>query len=167
MGCDKCAKATVKVRAIIVGENGQVLAMVGNALNKNEGWIGRAFLPGGKVRCDETAKDALLRELQEELGIALGADDIHPAGVVDLRYEEGGMVRREVAFAYLAKAPEGWSARSHEAYLDAVWMSLGEFGELALPVCMEEVVRRALIGETSIIAVDETKSLEGHAKKGE
>lgn len=45
--------------------------------------------PGGKVESSETPADALVREIQEELGITLDRDALAPAGFAE-RAAEGG-----------------------------------------------------------------------------
>jgi len=47
-------------------------------------WAGRLNGPGGKIARGETATTAIVREVQEETGVRLGA--VRPAGVLDLRF---------------------------------------------------------------------------------
>lgn len=43
--------------------------------------VGQAFIsPGGRVHADETPQQALIRELQEELGITVAESDLEPFG---------------------------------------------------------------------------------------
>ncbi len=56
------------------------------------------FLPGGHVEFGEFSKEALLRELQEELFINIANADI--IGVVENQYSTRGKDRQEINFIY-------------------------------------------------------------------
>lgn len=44
--------------------------------------------PGGKVEPDETPEHALIRELEEELGVTIAADDLSPLTFASHAYED-------------------------------------------------------------------------------
>jgi 8-oxo-dGTP diphosphatase len=75
--------STIVVAAAVVVENGRVLVT-----QRKEGshLAGKWEFPGGKVREGEDPRDALARELREELGIVVRAGDI--VDVTFHRYEE-------------------------------------------------------------------------------
>lgn len=50
-------------------ENGQILLI---RSHHNQVW----YFPGGKIDCGETKEEALIRELQEELGLSLVRTDL-------------------------------------------------------------------------------------------
>lgn len=46
-------------------------------------YVGKWALPGGRVERGETARQAAVRELHEEAGIVVDADDLTPVGIYD------------------------------------------------------------------------------------
>ena len=66
--------STIRIAAaLLIGSDGQTL------LVRKRGT--QAFMqPGGKIDCGETAQGALVRELQEELGISVNIQSLMPLG---------------------------------------------------------------------------------------
>lgn len=58
---------------VLVIRNGKILL----SRRKNTAWLdGHLCLPGGHVEKDETPRQALVREIQEELGVTVREDDL-------------------------------------------------------------------------------------------
>ena len=90
--------------------------------------------PGGKVEKEETAEAALVREIEEELGVQLDPADLQPACFAS--DEIGG--RRMILLLYLCRA---W--RGEPAPLDAAalrWATLGEMRALPMPPADEPLI---------------------------
>ena len=101
--------------------------------------------PGGKLEAGETARDALHREIAEELGcvIEVGGE----LGPVTHAYEKV-TVRLMPFLARLAPGSPGPVAREHEALR---WVSAEEIAEIALPeadapIVAEWIARRTAAG---------------------
>lgn len=74
------------VAALIKNPEGQVLAVHLNKEKPEGVWV----MPGGKLEDGESARDCVVREAKEELGI-----DIHPlklAGICEVDYPSGSWV---------------------------------------------------------------------------
>lgn len=73
---------TIRVSAAIIYRDGRILAAHRSDAGPDTGWE----LPGGKVDPGETAREALCREISEELGCSLQL--IWPYDVVEHDYDD-------------------------------------------------------------------------------
>lgn len=80
-------------RAILLTREGAIVLV--RQVGKN--WC---FLPGGHVEAGENAVDALVREIAEETGVAVPAESIDRAGVVEHGYVEDGQPRHEINLVF-------------------------------------------------------------------
>ena len=59
------------------------------------------YLPGGKIDAGESAKEALVREIEEELGLTLDEDKLIPYGRITAdAYGELGLLMEQDCFLY-------------------------------------------------------------------
>jgi 8-oxo-dGTP diphosphatase len=73
------------VGAILENEYGEVL-LAQRPANKSTPFLWE--FPGGKIESLETPEDAMIRELFEEIGIQVQAEDLKPFTFVSLRYPD-------------------------------------------------------------------------------
>lgn len=96
--------------------------------------------PGGKVEIGETPENALIRELGEELGIAVVQEDIVP-----LSFATGKAGNRDlILLLYRVSAWQGEIGALHADEID--WFDADAMGELPMPPAdypLIECVRRA------------------------
>ena len=100
------------VIAAIIRQGDEVLLC-----QRKEGALaGKWEFPGGKIENGETPEECLVREIEEELGIAIEVDEIYQA--VHSHYEHGDFL----IIAYLARHISGEiSLRVHS---DCAWVEL-------------------------------------------
>jgi len=105
------------VRAIIVDEGKILIARMKGA---------HSFLPGGGVDRGEGAREALRRELYEELGALctigrfLGVAETH-------RVDEHGVMQHEISHLFAASSDQlksHFTPKSHENHLEFYWIEL-------------------------------------------
>lgn len=108
---------------IVAKCNGEVLLLK----RRIEPLKGFWALPGGMVNKGESLKDAVIRKIDEELGLKVVASDLHLAGVANFVH----MFRHDICLTYVAlfkeKPTEIILDYQHREYR---WVSFNELGEL-------------------------------------
>jgi NAD+ diphosphatase len=118
------------VAGVIRDEQGRVLVLVRGA----EPGKGRWDLPGGFVDPDETAEDALRREVREELGLEVTT--LRYVGSWPNAYEYMGVRYRTVDAGFVCEAAGAEAARPREEEIEAVMLLRPEevdIGRFAFP----------------------------------
>jgi 8-oxo-dGTP diphosphatase len=95
--------------------------------------------PGGKMEEGERPEAALVRELEEELGIAVDAGALEPAAFASA--DNGG--RQMLLLLYLCREWRGEPAALHASAL--AWVAPGDMASLPMPPADVPLVER-LIG---------------------
>ncbi len=142
----------LRIRKMVTFEKGDIrfnYRVVGIVFNKNWVLLHRAeeddfwTLPGGRVELLEPSKDALKREMHEELGVEVCEGRL--IWVVETFFKDGGILFHELGFYYLVELPKGCSlyrkrefwGKEHleedkEIRLIFKWFSLDELEALPL-----------------------------------
>ncbi|WP_353115282.1 NUDIX domain-containing protein [Microbacterium sp.] len=108
----------------------------GRALLVRKSGTERFMQPGGKPEAGESAAQALVRELHEELGLVVGEDALRPLGTfVSAAANEPGHRVVATAFAMTAE-PEDVQVQAELAELR--WLAPSERGEVLLAPLSEE-----------------------------
>lgn len=90
----------------IIRHNGNIL------LCRNVGWNDEYFyFPGGHVEFGETSSEALVREIQEEIGIHVNPPTY--IGGVEEMFEQSGTARHEISLVYAVDIDDP-NIESHE-----------------------------------------------------
>jgi 8-oxo-dGTP diphosphatase len=105
---------------------------------------GYTYLPGGHVEFGETSREALVREMQEETGLAATAGDL--LGVVESQFEQHGKKHCEISLVYrmaIEPAPDASKpVAAREDWIAFEWRPLDELDAAnMLPPEMREYVR--------------------------
>lgn len=119
---------------VVLDDDGRVL-IARRAAHRHQG--GRWEFPGGKVEVGETARDALLRELREEVGIAVLEADTWLELSFDYPDRQVALeVFRVHHFSGEAEGLEGQPVR---------WVAVSSLGEYEFPEA-NGVIVEALVG---------------------
>ena len=126
----------VGVGAIIIERGRVVLVKRGHAPLAGE-WS----IPGGALEVGETLREAVVREVLEETGIAIEPSDL--LGVYDrvLRDKEGRTIYHYVLIDFLCRRLDGEPRASGDAE-EARWFTKQEVGQLPLPPDTQDVIRK-------------------------
>ena len=118
------AQSFTVVAAALIGSDGRVLLQrraVGRAM------AGLWEFPGGKVEADERPEAALVRELEEELGIAVAEKSLSAGPFASA--DNGD--RHMLLLLFLCRE---WTGTPEALDADALhWATLGEMRSLAMP----------------------------------
>ncbi len=87
-----------------------------------------AYLPGGHVEFGETGREALVREVREELG--LDAETGAFLGVVENSFRQHGKPHAEINLVYELTLPAGAAARSREYWIEFEWRDISNLCDL-------------------------------------
>ena len=100
------------------------------------------FFPGGHVDFGESAKDALIRELKEELNVSVRG--VSFIGATENIFQEGGQKKHEFNLVFSVKA-EKVKDKSMEDHLEFYFFDIKRFAkEKVLPTTLKEQVLKWL-----------------------
>ena len=85
------------------------------------------YLPGGHVEFGETGREALVREIREELGLEAQTGAF--LGVVENSFLQHGKPHAEINLVYALSLAAG-DVKAREDWIEFEWRPLGELGDL-------------------------------------
>ena len=118
------ATPLVSIDLVVRDADGRILV----GMRRNEPAKGTWFVPGGRIRKDETLARALARISEWELGVALDNDDVRFAGVFEHFYETnfagvGGISTHYVVLAYVVKRTFNTAGLPQEQHSEWAWLT--------------------------------------------
>ena len=103
---------------------------------------GKWSLPGGLVHVGETTREAVVREVAEECGLAIRAVDI--AGVVErVTRDESGRVRYHYLLVDYLAIPESTAIEAGSDAAEARWVPIARVAEYDTTDGLLDMIRRA------------------------
>ena len=100
------------------------------------------YLPGGHIEFGEKGREALVREMQEEMGVSSTAGDF--LGVVENQFTQHGKPHAEINLVYRLTVPDGIAARACEDWIEFEWRDLADLANAhLLPAEMIPLVNAA------------------------
>lgn len=91
------------------------------------------YLPGGHIEFGETGREALVREVEEELGVASSAGEF--LGALENSFVQNGKPHAEINLVYrleLAGVESAGDPVSREDWIEFVWHDLDDLGSANL-----------------------------------
>ncbi|MEM8584048.1 MAG: NUDIX domain-containing protein [Bacteroidota bacterium] len=133
------AKYQVKLKArLVLIQEGEILLLKQTKPNG-----GNYTLPGGTIEEEEFARDALIREAREEVGIHLHKEDLKLAFVA---HKKSGTKHR-IVFYFQTNIYSGRpQSREHDKFSKFVWSDLQDLPEKLTPT-VRKVIRRLRAGK--------------------
>lgn len=98
------------------------------------------YLPGGHIEFGETGREALLREIREELGLEAECGEF--LGVVENAFEQNGKPHAEINLVYELKIGEDAEVSAQEDWIEFEWRDLGKLDDL-MPAAFREIGKAA------------------------
>ena len=89
-----------------------------------------SYLPGGHIEFGETGREALVREIREELGVAAEAGRF--LGVVENSFVQNGRPHAEINLVYELRFPSVPEPRSAEDWIEFEWRDLRDLASARL-----------------------------------
>ena len=88
------------------------------------------YLPGGHIEFGEKGREALVREMQEEMGVSATAGRF--VNVVENSFIQHGKPHAEINLVYELSIPEATAAVAKEDWIDFEWRPLADLGNANL-----------------------------------
>ena len=82
------------------------------------------YLPGGHIDFGETGRQALVREMEEEMGVAATAGAL--LGVVENQFQQHGKPHAEINLVYRLSVADGTAAAAREDWIEFEWRDLSD-----------------------------------------
>lgn len=117
----------VGVKAVITNTEGRVLLLLAAKGFHDAHWD----LPGGRIEDNQTAEEALRREIEEETGITTVDDIAFYSACIsnfELTFDDIGTVGL-VLMAYVVRVPENSVVTISDEHTDYEWVSMAEAAE--------------------------------------
>jgi 8-oxo-dGTP pyrophosphatase MutT (NUDIX family) len=131
-------------RGICIKDNKVLLAQATGYTN--------TFLPGGHIEFGESAKDALSREIEEELGITSRIGRL--LGLVEHKWEKKGILNCEINQVFEVESDEivaNINPKSIESHLNFFWCNADELSIKNLqPYPLSNLIKKYMNGNKEI-----------------
>lgn len=131
-------------RAIFIKDNKVLIAQAKGYTN--------IFLPGGHIEFGESAKDALKREIEEEIGLNCTVGRF--LGLVEHKWEKNGVLHCEINQVFEVNSSELYSdfnPKSIESHLEFFWCNRKDLDDMNLqPYPFRNLIKNYLIGKNDV-----------------